>query len=147
MQAMNWEKSSIKTNAEVECAWPATLSYEQIFNPMYTTPWEDSVEVYSSDAEVMVTIAMSKFKGLITRKVDRIYGERTRAEGQNKNDGSPRRHAPTWKQWQFEQIKAGIRRVLINNSVSFFSATGVRTTLRHNAWYDSPSGIHSWKLS
>lgn len=66
----------IETNADVERAWIAALSREQVSNPMHTTPPEDDCASYGNDTDVMATIAKSEIRELVAVWVGRIYAER-----------------------------------------------------------------------
>lgn len=50
---------------------------------MHRKPSENKFENYENDAEVMMNIARSEIKSLITENVDLIYAERTETETQS----------------------------------------------------------------
>lgn len=69
-----------KTDADVERAWDAGLSVEQVCNPVVTKPSKKELEIYGIDADFMMTIASSEIKGLIAGEADRVYADRSQAK-------------------------------------------------------------------
>lgn len=69
----------IQTEADVERVSVAALSNEQIDDPMHSSPSEDEVENYDSDANFMLKIAKSRTKGLTASKSNCIYAKRIQA--------------------------------------------------------------------
>lgn len=72
----------IENDVDVERAWVATLSDEQINNPFYTTPLKDQHAIYGSVAKFMMNNAKFQKYDLIAEEFMHVYEERTQAKVQ-----------------------------------------------------------------
>lgn len=78
------QRNLIEIDADVELAWAAALSDEQLDNLTHTSLLEEEPEIYSIHADVILTISTGKINGLIAGEVDRINVNSTQAEVQSK---------------------------------------------------------------
>lgn len=77
--------NQIAFDTDVKRALAPDVLDERTKDPFPTTPSEDKLANYSSDAQITMTIARGNTKNLIQKEIDWINGEHTEAEVQTKH--------------------------------------------------------------
>lgn len=80
---MNVGWNSTETEADVERAWVALLLDKQVDDSMHTKTSENECGNHGNAVEVVMKTARSKMKGLIAKKGNRAYAERTQGDVQS----------------------------------------------------------------